>query len=73
MAKAEALIGEGGRGKVHVSAAALAAMAATVDGSRTVVPHVVPGRDPQAGPAIPALTDAEQRELRDRWGMDFQL
>jgi hypothetical protein len=65
VAKAEALVGEGGRGKVHVSPAALAAMAATVDEKRTIVPFIVPGRDPQAGEGIPALTDAEQDELQD--------
>ena len=65
VAKAEALIGEGGRGKVHVSPAAMAAMAATVDEKRTIVPFVVPGRDPQAGDAVVPLTDAEQEELQD--------
>lgn len=65
VAKAEALVGDGGRGRVHVSPAALAAMAATVDQRRTVVPHVVPGRDPQAVSAIPPLTETERRTLRN--------
>lgn len=59
-AQAEALTGVGG---VQTSALGLATMAATVQAGRTVVPFVVPGREPKPE-NLPPLTDEEVKALQ---------
>lgn len=63
MAKAEALVGEGG-GRVSSSALALATMAASVQAKQAVSPFLVPGRQPTIEGAAP-LSDAEAKALQD--------
>lgn len=62
MARAEALLGTGAG--YRASAVGLAAVAASVEAKKPVVPFVVPGREFQAEGAAP-LSDAEAKALDD--------
>lgn len=63
LAKAEAAMGQGASGAVQSSALGLATMAASVQAKETVVPFLVPGREP-APQAVAPLSDAEAKTLQ---------